>query len=109
MGRIPDRPCDNDSQNAARSAPKAEITPIPVTTTRRSGTGGQFLHSSSHLPDSPDTAGLVIWNADIELVLKREQYVNPIQGIDFQFLERAVGGNTLHRNVLGCGDHLDHS
>src|SRR4051812_23756428 len=103
---MPERPAESASQKDATSGPSAEMAPTPVITTRRldrncraTSAFHQLLHSFGHLAYSADGAGCVIGDVDVELILKREQNINAIQGVDLQLLERAVRQDRVSRNV----------
>jgi len=51
----------------------------------------------------------VIRNIHVKLVFYREQDIDPVQRIDTQFGEGAVGRDLLKRHVLRIGDHFDHA
>ena len=54
-----------------------------------------------HVAHRANALRRVVGNIDVELALHREKNIDPVQRIDPQFLERAVGRHLLLRKVLG--------
>src|SRR5580704_9576632 len=112
---MPGRPAARACQNSPQLWPSAEITPAPVTTTRccMSGLCGrlaplatfdQFRDSIHNIAHGSDTLRCVVRNIYVELVFHREKNVDPVQRINAQLFESAVGRNLLLGKMLGGGN-----
>src|ERR1700685_4578065 len=102
---MPGRPAARACQNSPQFCPSAHTTPAPVTTTRccMSGPYGlAFVAAFEQLRDSihdvahgSDILRGVVGNIYVELVFYREKNVDPVQRINAQLFESAVGRNLL--------------
>ena len=81
-------------------SPRPEITPIPVTTTRRSAILGsernRFLAAAAFhqlantlygIMHGADILGLVIRNIDVEFVFERKQNIDAVERVDTELLK----------------------
>src|SRR5690349_592546 len=117
---MPERPAARDRQNSLELRPSAEITPAPVITTWRgiSGLDGrlaslatfqQFRDPVHYVPHRPDVLRRVVRDIDVELFFHCEKNVDPVQRIDAELLEGAVGGDLLLREMLDRSDNSSDS
>src|SRR5215468_8418116 len=118
MGPMPGRPARRLSANSAVLRPRAQITPMPVTATRRmlrragsafSLSRYQLLHSHYHLAHVAHVANLIVGDGNVELVFKRKEDFHRVHGIDAEFLELAVDGDFLDRDLLATGNCLEYA
>src|SRR5579872_7220558 len=108
---MPERPSRSAAQNSHQVWPAAEITPIPVTTTRRcisrpdggwaplAGVDqlGDSIHDIAH---RPNVLRGIVGNINIELALHGKQNIDAIQRINAEFLKRALGCDLFLGDVL---------
>ena len=113
-GAIPEVPLDSDSQNSAVVFPIAEITPIPVTTTRRMGEGlrnrraterggrprDQALDAARQLTQAARRVHAVVGQAHVELVLEGENEAEGVQGILADLVQGLVERHRLQGNLV---------
>src|SRR5580704_8405125 len=112
---MPGWPAASSRQNSPQLWPSAETTPAPVTTTRRCMSGpegrlaslatfeqlGDAVHDVAH---RSDILRGVVRNIYVELVFHREKNIDPVQRIDAELFEGAVGLDLLLGEMLGRGD-----
>src|SRR5580658_6607412 len=116
---MPEHPAAKACQNSWALWPSAEMTPMPVTATRRgivrglgSGAGRrlipltaleQLCDSVDHVANRAQALRGLVRNIDVEFAFDGEEDIDPIQRVDAELRERAVGSDLLLGKMLGCG------
>src|SRR5262245_35178455 len=104
---MPGRPAARASQNSRIPAPRAEMIPMPVMTTRRTLRRGhrprsreQPLDARRRLANAVDLPGLLVGDVDVELALQLEQDIEAVEGVDLERLEGAARRDLLDGDPL---------
>ena len=103
---MPERPACSACQNSPLLWPSAEMTPRPVTATRRAcqalsrrlsplavrlGSPRELRDAVDHIANRTQILRGIVRNIDIEFALHREKDVDAVQRIDAELLKGAVG------------------
>ena len=114
-GAMPERPAWSACQNSPMLWPSAEMTPMPVTATRRGMLGAdrrlislaafeQLGDSVDHVAHRAQALRGVVGDIDVEFAFDGEKDIDPIQRVDAELLKGAVGGDLLLGKMLGRGN-----